>query len=128
MKWKNLHLTVSAIVVILVGLSYGICPGKVLPLFVDLKVESIDVKNLLRAMMGLYLALAAYWLLGIFKPVYWYSATVICTLFMGGLGLGRIIGIVLDGLPSLTFIMGMVLEATSMFWGLTNLRKAKGAT
>jgi hypothetical protein len=127
-KFKNLHLAVCSIVVIIVGLIYGICPEKILPLFLDIKVESIDLKNFFRAIMGLYLALATYWLIGAFKPKYWFTATVVCTMFMGGLTVGRILSIIVDGIPSVAFIMGLVLESFSMIWGLINLKQFNNNT
>ena len=44
-KNKCLHLGVSAFIVIIVGLSYGINPNKVLPLLFDFEVESKDLSS-----------------------------------------------------------------------------------
>jgi hypothetical protein len=122
-KFKNLHLGLSSLTVIGVGLTYGISPNQILPFFFDFKVESIDLNNVFRAIMGLYLGLAFYWLFGVFKTEYWRNATLISVIFMGGLAFGRIISIILDGIPSLPFSIGTILEILFMFWGIKNLKK-----
>jgi len=122
-KFKNLHLGLSSLTIIGVGLAYGICPNQILPFFFDFKVESVDLNNVFRAIMGLYLGLATYWLFGIFKSDYWKNATLICIIFMGGLAFGRIISIIFDGIPSLPFSIGTILEILFMFWGILNLKK-----
>jgi hypothetical protein len=122
-KLKNLHLGLSSLTVIGVGLAYGISPGQILPFFFDFKVDSVDLNNVFRAIMGLYLGLAIYWIFGIFKTEYWKNATLISVIFMGGLAFGRIISILLDGIPSLPFSIGTILEILFMFWGITNLKK-----
>ena len=53
-KIKNLHLGLTSLTVIGVGLTYGIYPNKILPFFFDFKVESIDLNNVFRAIMGSY--------------------------------------------------------------------------
>lgn len=121
MKIKNFHLGVSTIIVIVVGLTYGIYPNKILPKFFDFKVESIDLNNVFRAIMGLYLGLSIYWIIGIFKSEHLRGATLTSTIFMGGLAFGRIISIVIDGVPSIPFLMGTIAEIFFMFWGIYNL-------
>jgi Domain of unknown function (DUF4345) len=98
-KSKNTHLAISSLIVIGVGLTYGIAPNTILPFFFDFKVESADLNNVFRAIMGLYISLGLYWMLAIYKPEHWRNATLTSTLFMGGLAFGRIISIVLDGIP-----------------------------
>jgi len=73
-------------------------------------------------MMGLYLSMIALWIIGIFKRHYWLMATVANVVFMSGLGFGRLIGLVLDGTPSLKFIIGMLLEFLLAAWGIYNLK------
>jgi hypothetical protein len=124
-KVKNLHLGLSSLIVIAVGLAYGINSSKVLPFFFDFKVESIDLSNVFRALMGLYLGLATYWIIGIFKIKHWRNATLMSTIFMGGLAFGRIISIIFDGIPSFAFSIGTVLEIMFMIWGIRNLKNVK---
>lgn len=121
-SYRNLHLGIAAITIGLVGLSYGLCPGKVLPLLFDFKVESVDLCHVFRAMMGLYLGFAIYWIIGIFKLEHWQHATLSNIFFMGGLAFGRIVSIIVDGIPSVPFLAGTFLEIVFMLWGINNLK------
>ncbi len=122
-KPKNLHLTVSAILVIVIALGYGLFPNEVLSRFFSFTVESADLKQAFRATMGLYIAMTAFWIIGIYNPAYWRGATIANILFMSGLAAGRIISFVADGVPSLLFSIGLILELILAFWGLWNLKK-----
>jgi hypothetical protein len=121
---KNLQLTLSAIVVVLAALVYGANPAKILPLIFDFQVDNLELKNIFRAVMGLYLAFAAYWVWGIRSPAHWRSATLSNILFMGGLGAGRLISMFLDGV-SPQYTLGMILELLMMGWGIYNLKHEK---
>lgn len=120
---KNLHLIVSALIVIPVAFAYGIIPEKVLPVFLDFKVETTDLNNVFRAIMGLYLAFSVLWILGIFKSNYWYAATLSNMLFMLGLACGRIVSLIVDGIPSIVFFVGTIGELILALYGVYQLNK-----
>lgn len=123
---KNLHLSTSTLVIIVVALTYGVFPNKILPLLFDFNVESTDLKNVFRAIMGLYLGMAGYWIIGIIKPQHWRAATLTNIIFMGGLAFGRMLSLLIDGI-SIPYTKGMLLEFIFMIWGIYNLKmKAKG--
>jgi hypothetical protein len=94
----------------------------VLPFLFDFKVESVDLNHVFRAMMGLYLGFATYWIIGIYKLEHWRHATLSNIVFMGGLGLGRMVSIIVDGMPSVAFLIGTVVEILFMLWGVLNLK------
>lgn len=119
---RNLHLGITSITIGFVGLTYGICPGKVLPLLFTFEVESIDLNHVFRATMGLYVGFATYWIIGIFKFEHWRNATLSSIIFMGGLAFGRMVSIIIDGLPSVAFLVGTVAEIVLMLWGINNLK------
>lgn len=121
---KNLHLGITFITIGFVGLAYGICPGKILPLLFTFKVESVDLNHVFRATMGLYVGFATYWIIGIFKFEHWRNATLSSVIFMGGLAFGRMVSIIIDGLPSVAFLVGTVVELVLMLWGINNLKIA----
>ena len=73
--------------------------------------------------MGLYLGMVILWVIGIFKPVYWRTATIANVAFMVGLATGRIISLIIDGIPSISFTVGLALELTLGLWGIINLKK-----
>jgi hypothetical protein len=119
---KNLHLIFSALAVIIIGLTYGLAPNMILPIFFDFNVETTDLNNVFRAIMGLYLALGAYWIVGILNPNHWRPAALMSVIFMGGLAFGRVISILFDGIPSLPFSIGTILEILFVLWGIRNLK------
>ena len=121
-KRKNLHLTISAIIITVVSLTYGLFPNNILPKFFDFNVESVDLKHVFRATMGLYLAMVILWVTGIFKPVHWRTATITNVFFMVGLSTGRIISLIIDGIPSISFSIGLALELALAIWGIINLK------
>jgi hypothetical protein len=47
--------------------------------------------------------------------------------FMGGLAAGRLLSLVVDGVPSLYFLAGLLVELLFAFWGLRNLKKYKNS-
>ena len=122
---KNLHLIISSLIVIPVAFGYGIMPEKVLPVFLDFKVETTDLFAVFRAIMGLYLAFSVFWILGIFKSNYWYAATLSNMLFMLGLACGRIVSLLLDGMPSLVFFVGTIGELILALYAFYQLKKIK---
>lgn len=118
---KKLHLGFSAIIVISVSFVYGGNPSSFLPFVFGFEVEAIDLKNILRAIMGLYIAFGSYWIYGLLKPKYWRSATLSNVLFMGGLAAGRTISTIFDGVSD-QFMIGLVLELIFMVWGIYLLK------
>lgn len=119
---KHLHLCISALAVIMIGLFYGLTPPKFLALLFDYQVATIDLHHVFKAIMGLYLAIATYWCIGIYKTAHWRNATITNIVFMGGLSFGRIISLAIDGLPSSAFLIGLVTELLFMSWGMYNLK------
>ncbi len=116
---NNFHLIISTAIVIPAAFVYGFNPN----LFLVVDTNTIDEANILKAIMGLYLAFASLWILGIFNQNYWKTATICNMLFMLGLGFGRIISIFFDGFPSIIFILGTVGELVLGFYGIYQLKK-----
>jgi hypothetical protein len=123
-KVKNVHLELTSLTVIGVELTYGINPSKILSFFFDFKVESVDLNNIFRAIMG-FLGLAIYRMIGVFKPQHWWNATLTTTIFMGGLAFGRIISILIDGIPSAPFSIRNCLRNYIYDLGIYNLKTEK---
>ena len=118
-----MHLTTSVIIITIVSLTYGLFPNSILPKLFDFTVDSIDLTQVFRATMGLYLGMVALWLIGIFKAYFWRTATIANIFFMFGLASGRIISLGVDGIPSIFFCVGLVLELILALWGVNNLKK-----
>lgn len=120
---KNIQLLTAAVIIVVIASAYGIYPGKILPQFFDFKVDTTDLKEVFRATMGLYAGMAFLWSLGIFRSRYWKTATISSIVFMGGLAAGRLISFILDGMPSVLFLIGFVIEMALALWGYVNLKK-----
>jgi hypothetical protein len=116
---QNLHLIISTLIVIPAAIVYGFQEN----LLFDVQINSIDEANMLKAIMGLYLGFASLWILGIINSNFWKTATISNMLFMLGLGFGRIISIVVDGIPSTIFIFGTIGELVLGFYALYTLKK-----
>jgi hypothetical protein len=120
---KNLHLILSVLIVVPAAFFYGLIPHETLPLLFDFEVQSTDLKNVFRALLGLYLAFSTLWIIGIVKPDYWKMATISNLFFMSGLVLGRFLSMILDGMPSPTFSLGILGELILALFALYQLRK-----
>jgi hypothetical protein len=116
---KNLHLIISTILVIPIGTLYGFKPD----LLFDVTLNSVDESNIFKAIMGLYLAFASLWIIGILKSSFWKIATVSNLIFMLGLGFGRIISIGFDGMPSAIFVLGIIGELILGWYAFIQLQK-----
>lgn len=118
---KNLHLIISALIVIPIGCIYGFQPN----LLFDVTLNSIDEATIFKAIMGLYLGFSSLWIIGILKPSFWKTATISNMIFMLGLAFGRIISIVLDGMPSTIFVFGTMGELVLGLYALYQLKVNK---
>ena len=122
-KLRNLHLFVSATLLLLVGLYYGLFSGYDVPVLFDFRANTVDAKSVFNSMMFLYFGLSVLWIIGTQKPNIWQTATITNVVFMTSLAVGRLISILLYGWPSTIFIIGVVLELILAIWGILNLKK-----
>lgn len=124
---KNLHLIISVLIVIPAALFYGLFPNETLPVLFDFEVQSTDLKNVFRAILGLYLAFSTFWIMGILKPDFWKMATLSNFIFMIGLVSGRMLSMILDGIPSPAFSYGIIGELILAIFALYQYRKYKNS-
>lgn len=68
--------------------------------------------------MVLYIGNALVWLIGILKEKYLGIALVSNAIFMFSLSVGRLLSMILDGLPTTLFIFGFVGESLLGFYSL----------
>lgn len=118
MKQKHIvtkiHLIISVLVVIPAAFIYGFVPQS----FLDISHETVDERNFSKAIMGIYLAFSILWVLGIFKRRFLSFALLSNVLFMIGLGSGRITSLVIDGMPTIIYVIGTFGELLLGFYGL----------
>ncbi|WP_299883475.1 DUF4345 domain-containing protein [uncultured Lacinutrix sp.] len=116
---NKIHLIISIIIVVLVAFIYGFRPD----LSFDMFLETTDEKNFYKAIMGLYLGFSFLWLLGIIKAQYFKIAILTNIIFMLGLGFGRIVSILIDGIPTFGYVFGTVAELFLGCYGLWVLKR-----
>ncbi len=119
----RLYLLVSAAGLTAVALSYGVAPATVLPKLLDITVEGTDLTHVFRAIMGLYLGMIVLWVLGAFRPSLTRAAVIAEIAFMCGLAVGRVLSIVVDGMPSIALLGYTGVEIAMAAWGLLVLKK-----
>jgi hypothetical protein len=118
MSMARFYLIFSAAGLLLVALSYGVAPASDLPKVLDLTIEGTDLNHILRAIMGLYLGMIALWVLGAFRPDFTRAAVIAEIFFMLGLACGRVLSIIVDGVPSPLLVAYAVVEVGFGLWGL----------
>jgi hypothetical protein len=94
-----------------------------LPILFDFNADTTNLANIFRAMMCLYVGMSVIWIMGIIKSKYWITATITNITFMGGLALGRLVSLVIDGIPGMYLLIGCIVESALAVWGLINLKK-----
>jgi hypothetical protein len=92
-------LWLAALGLVPIALSYGLVPRASLPLLFDIDASGVNTRHVFRAIMGLYLALAGFWIMGALRPHLRIAALMSLTVFMLGLGVGRLLSILVDGWP-----------------------------
>ncbi|MDA9126177.1 DUF4345 domain-containing protein [Flavobacteriaceae bacterium] len=125
MNWtlKNLHLLISLLIVMPTAIIYG--SPSILEKQLDIQVNTIDLSNMLKATMGLYLGVSMVWILGIWKKSYWKRATELNVLFMLTLAIGRAYSVVMDGFPTAGFVFGIIAECILGVFSIYQLKKYK---
>lgn len=115
----KIHLIISVVIVVPVSLIYGFKPE----LSFDMFLETIDEHNFYKAIMGLYLGFSAVWILGLFTANYLKTALVTNMVFMLGLGFGRVLSTLVDGVPTDGYLFGMIAELFLGFYGFWVLKR-----
>ena len=125
MTRESLCLLLIAPGVLAVSLSYGLYPEITLKYLYDIEVSSANLANIFRAIMGLYIALSMFWVVGAFKKSLRLAALWSMTIFMTGIALGRILSILVDGYPDHIFLVYTLIEAVSAITGTVLIKHFK---
>jgi len=123
MKVKQLFLIAAAVGLAPIALSYGLAPELSLEYLFQISVTDTNSLHIFRAIMGLYLAMAAFWTLGAFNPLLTQAAIYSLVVFMLGLALGRILSIIVDGVPDGLLVVYLLLELGFGIIGIVLLRQ-----
>ena len=118
---KNLHLIISLSIVVPTAIIYG--SPSILPVYLNIQVNTVDFSNMLKAIMCLYLGISFVWILGIWKTEYWKIATQLNILFMLSLAIGRVLSMLMDGFPTGGYIFGIIAELVLGFYSIFQFKK-----
>ncbi len=127
MNSPRFFLLLSAAGLVVIALGYGAAPAEILPRLFDVTVESTDTTHVFRGVMGLYLAMATLWVLGALRPGLTRAAVTVEVAFMFGLAFGRVLSILVDGMPSPVFVVYLGLEIVFGVWGSVILTRLDAA-
>jgi hypothetical protein len=106
----KLFLLVAAAILVPVALSYGVDPAVILPKFMNITVEGIDQTHIFRALMCLYLGMSTFCVIAAFTPEWRRVAVIWAVFFAYSLALGRILSLIVDGIPSPILLFYMAVE------------------
>ncbi|WP_424966862.1 DUF4345 domain-containing protein [Dinoroseobacter sp. S375] len=109
-RFQPAFLTLAAVGLTPIALGYGAAPNVTLPWMFGIDASAANTRHIFRAVMGLYLALALFWLMGARKPDLRIPALWSLVIFMGGLAAGRALSLLLDGLPHPLLLIYLFLE------------------
>ena len=126
MNKESFFLIFVAFGVFPVSLIYGGHPAISMPYFYGVEVNTVNLSNILRAIMGLYIALCVFWVIGARYEKLRLAALWSLVIFMIGIASGRILSLVLDGMPSPLFIFYLAVEIIAAVIGfklISNLQK-----
>ncbi|TXE19151.1 DUF4345 domain-containing protein [Psychroserpens burtonensis] len=116
---NKIHLIISVCIVIPMAFVYGFKPD----LSFDMFLETVDEHNFYKAVMGLYLGFSTLWIMGVLKSNYLKTALITNIIFMLGLGCGRVLSILIDGIPTFGYVFGTIAELFLGFYGLWVLKQ-----
>ena len=125
MNTQKVFLIVAALGLTPIALSYGLAPSSSLEYLFQIPAVDTNSLHIFRAIMGLYLAMVVFWLIGAFKPHMTQAAIYSLVVFMLGLAAGRILSLVLDGQPSALLIVYLLLELGFGITGMMLLREKR---
>ena len=103
-------LLFCAVGLVPIALGYGAKPSASLDMLFGITVDTTNLAHIMRAVMGLYLGMVVLWIWGAFNKQMTAPALVSCAVFMLGLAAGRILSIIVDGMPHWLLVVYAVLE------------------
>ncbi|WP_104029219.1 DUF4345 domain-containing protein [Vibrio jasicida] len=123
MKIQSIFLLLAAAGLTPIALSYGFSPVDSLSFLFGIDASSVNVSHIFRAVMGLYLALSMFWVMGAMSTKYRLPALYSLVIFMWGLAMGRILSLLVDGMPHWLLVVYLFLEFGFGLVGLKMIRK-----
>jgi len=72
--------------------------------------SDVNTRHIFRSIMGLYFAMVILWIMGAIHAPMRLPALWSLVAFTGGIGLGRLLSLMLDGWPHFLLVVYMLLE------------------
>jgi hypothetical protein len=119
----RLILLLAAVGLVPIALSYGLVPSQSVTYLLGFPVEGTNQTHVFRAIMGLYLANVGFWLAGFAMSSLRIPALWSLFIFMGGLAAGRVVSLVIDGVPSFVLIFYLLAEVAFALLAVIAIRK-----
>ena len=107
---KKAFLILAFAMVSIIALLYGIAPAWFASTFLGVNDLSVSFAHILRAVMCLYLALGGFWLFSAFSEKHRDTAILTTIVFAGGLVIGRMFSLIVDGQPAPLLIVYGAIE------------------
>ena len=123
MNPRQIFLVIAALGLTPIALSYGLVPGTSMDYLFQVPVSDVNGRHIFRAVMGLYLALALFWVAGALRADIRQAALLSLVVFMLGLAAGRVLSLIVDGIPSPLLVVYLLLELGFGCGGVLLLRR-----
>lgn len=123
MQIKRAFLIFAFVAVAIFGLLYGISPKWYAATFLGITDLNVNIAHILRALAGLYLALAAFWLYAAFHDKNEDAGILVAILFAGGLAAGRCVSLIADGQPAFMLMTYLAAEIGVVLIGYWVLKR-----
>jgi len=124
MNIRQIFLLFTAVGLLPIALSYGLIPQKSMSYLLNITVSDKNLVHIFRAIMGLYLALSLFWIIGVYKVHLRQAALYSLIVFMFGLAAGRILSLLIEGVPHWLLIIYLLLELGFGTIGMLLLKKS----
>jgi hypothetical protein len=121
----KIFLLVAGVFLIPVALTYGIDPAATLPKFMNITVGGTDQTHIFRALMGLYLGMTTFCIIAAFTPEWQRVGVIWAVFFAYSLAIGRILSLIIDGIPSPILLFYLAVELILGTLGLLVLNRER---
>jgi hypothetical protein len=121
----KIFLLVAGVFLIPVALTYGVDPAATLPKFINATVEGTDQTHIFRALACLYLGMSTFCIIAAFTPEWRRVAVIWAVFFAYSLAIGRILSIIIDGIPSPILLFYLAVELIVGTLGLLVLSRER---
>ena len=121
----KLFLLVAGVFLFPVALTYGLDLASILPKFMNVTVEGTDLTHIFRALSCLYLGMVTFCIIAAFTPEWRHVAVIWAVFFAYSLALGRMLSLIVDGMPSPILLFYLAVELTVGTLGLLVLSRER---